>query len=152
MKHIVVACLAIFAVACGRITDSTQAHGDISGTPQALSGLSAGGKAKYNYSCWSFYWNGDDQQRGTMTLTVSGNSAKADIIEENWDNLGGNIDRKYRPRGKMKFLKFGHNLILEESLVSGGHKLRDGSLGGIARVEGEGEGGFYQYKFICKRR
>jgi len=33
-------------------------------------------------------------------------------------------------------------LILEEALVSGGRKLRDEELGGIARVEAQAEGGF----------
>lgn len=105
----------------------------------------------YEYKCYSFYWNGDNE-KGTMSLIVDSDSAKADIDSESWDeNLGGKLNPKYKSKGSLKFFKFGDNLLLEGALVNGGKTLRDGSLGGIARVEGEAEGGFYQYKFICKR-
>lgn len=106
----------------------------------------------YEYKCYSFYWNGENQE-GTMSLVVDGDTAKADIDEESWDkDLGGKLNPKYKSRGSLKFLKFGYELLLESALVKGGKTLRDGSLGGIARVEGEAEGGFFQYKFICKRQ
>lgn len=98
----------------------------------------------YEYKCYSF--------RGSMTLIVDGDQAFADINGETWDkDIGGKQNLKYKSKGIIKFLKFGTNLLLEESLVDGGLELRDGTLGGIARVEGEAEGGFYQYKYICKR-
>lgn len=107
---------------------------------------------RYEYKCFSYYWNGYDGLKGTMSLIVDGNTASADIDEEAWDqNLGGLLNPRYKSKGSIKFLKFGSQLILEEALVSGGKTLKDGKLGGIARVEGEAEGGFYQYKFICKR-
>lgn len=106
----------------------------------------------YEYKCFSYYWNGYKGAKGTMSLTVGGDTASADIAEESWDkNLGGNFNPNYKSKGSIKFVKFGSELILEESLVNGGKTLRDGTLGGIARVEGQAEGGFFQYKFICKR-
>lgn len=106
----------------------------------------------YDYKCFSYYWNGDNREKGTMTLSLNSRTATADIIEESWDkNLGGTLNEKYKSKGKIKFIKYGTNLIVEEALVSGGRALRDGSLGGFGRVEGQAEGGFYQYKFICKR-
>lgn len=107
----------------------------------------------YSYNCFSYYWNGYEHQKGTMTLIVSDRAAAADIVEESWEDgdLGGATNPKYKSKGAIKFVKFGDNLILEEALVSGGKQLNDGSLGGIARAEGEAEGGFYQYKFVCKR-
>lgn len=105
----------------------------------------------YNYKCFSYYWNGDDQQKGTMNLSVSEQSASANIVEELWDeNLGGALNPNYRSRGSIEYAKFGQELIVEKVLIKGGKKLRDGSMGGFARVEGVAEGGFYQYKFVCK--
>jgi hypothetical protein len=107
--------------------------------------------AVYDYECYSYYWNGRNE-KGTMSLRVSKTIASADIHQKSWDkDLGGKINKNYKSKGSIKFLKYGYNLILEEALVEGGKALKDGSLGGIARVEGEAEGGFFQYKFICKR-
>ncbi len=110
---------------------------------------------EYEYSCFSFYWNGDSSQHGTMSLTLTPKKASADIVEEQWDDeegLGGNIDPNYRSRGNLEVVRYGTNLIVEKSMLTGGRSLRDGSLGGIVRVEGQAEGGFYQYKFICKQK
>jgi hypothetical protein len=107
----------------------------------------------FRYDCFSYYWNGyEGESSRKMSLTVTNKTqATADILEETWDkNLGGNLDVNYRSRGKIKYLKFGYELLLEDALLVGGKKLRDGTLGGFARVEGTAEGGFYQYKFICK--
>lgn len=105
----------------------------------------------YDYDCFSFYWNGYEGESGTMSLSVNARSATADIHEESWDeNLGGKLDSSYRSRGDTPFVKFGGELIVEKSLLTGGRRLRDGNWGGIGRVEGQAEGGFYQYKFICK--
>ena len=124
-------------------------------TLMAIAALLIGTSAfanSYEYKCYSFYWNGYDHEKGTMSLTVDGNTATADINEEYWDeNLGGKLNPKYKSKGPLKFLKFGSELLLEEALIDGGKTLRDGSLGGIARVEGQAEGGFFQYKLICKR-
>ncbi len=92
-------------------------------------------------------------ERGLMNLVVNSRSAKADIVGESWDDgfLGGAINPNYRPRGSASYVKYGTNLILEKALVAGGVELRDGSIGGFARAEGEAEGGFFQYKYICKR-
>lgn len=117
----------------------------------AFGSMSAFAKT-HTYKCYSYYWNGDEQSHGTMTLEVNNKTAKADIAEESWDdNLGGNLNSTYRSRGAIKYVKFGSELIVQESLLTGGTKLDDQSYGGFARVEGEAEGGFYQYKFICKR-
>lgn len=106
----------------------------------------------YKYNCFSFYWNGHQNEKGTMSLVVNGDTAKASIPGEEWaKSLGGKININYRSKGEIKFLNYGYGLILEEPLVTGGKRLRDQTLGGIARVEGRAEGGFYQYKFICKR-
>ena len=106
----------------------------------------------HDYKCFSYYWNGYENEKGTMLLSVDQNFADADIVEESWDKkIGGALNPKYKSEGKIKFIKYGHDLILEDVLINGGKILNDGSLGGIARVEGQGEGGFYQYKFICKR-
>lgn len=107
--------------------------------------------ANFNYNCFSYYWNGSDNDKGTMLLTLNSESATANILEESWDDLGGLLNQKYKSRGAIKYVKFGNELIVEEALLSGGKVLRDGSLGGFVRVEGEAEGGFFQYKFICKR-
>jgi hypothetical protein len=121
----------------------------------AASGFSA--PEEYEYSCFSFYWNGDSNGRGTMSLTLTPKKASADIVEEQWDDemgLGGDIDTKYRSRGNLEFVKYGDSLIVKKSMLTGGRSLRGGSSGasgGIVRVEGEAEGGFFQYKFICKR-
>lgn len=118
-----------------------------------LSFVSAPAMAKtYKYRCYSYDWNGDSTERGEMSLTVSKTKATADIKSVSWDQgLGGPLDRSYKSRGPVRYLKFGDELILEEVLVDGGKTLREGDLGGFARVEGEAEGGFYQYKFICRR-
>ncbi len=86
-----------------------------------------------------------------MNLTISGTKASADILEESWDHLDGPLNPKYKSKGSIPFIKFGDSLIVESTLANGGRELRDGQFGGIARVEGQAEGGFYQYKFICKR-
>lgn len=118
-----------------------------------LGTVSSYADTKYEYKCFSYYWNGDDHEKGTMLLEVTSKKATADILEVQWDeNLGGDRDPDYNSRGAVKFVKFGYNLIVEKALLSGGKELRDGSLGGFARVEGEAEGGFYQYKFICKAK
>lgn len=122
------------------------------GTFFVLVASSSAEAASYNYKCFSYYWNGYEGEKGTMKLSLNSKSARADILEESWDDdLGGSIDTKYRSRGSVKYVKFGANLIVEEALLEGGKELRDGSLGGFARVEGQAEGGFFQYKFICKR-
>ena len=106
----------------------------------------------YSYQCFSYYWNGYENIKGTMNVEINGKVAKADILEVSWDdNLGGTLNPTYISLGAIKFVKFGYGLLLEEVLISGGKQLYDGSIGGIARVEGQAEGGFYQYKFICKR-
>jgi|GEM_PF-4427232 len=103
------------------------------------------------YKCFSYYWNGHDGDKGTMNLTVNAQEAHGDILEESWDEeIGGKLNPAYKSRGAVKYVKFGYNLILEKVLLSGGKELRDGEMGGFARVEGQAEGGFYQYKFICK--
>ena len=104
----------------------------------------------YEYDCYSYYWNGYEGEKGTMSLSVNARTAAADINEESWDDLGGKIDSSYRSRGNVPYVKYGNELIVEKSLLTGGRRLRDGNWGGFARVEGEAEGGFFQYKFICK--
>ena len=113
----------------------------------------AAGATEFNYSCYCYHWNGYYYEKGTMDLTLNSNFAKANIIEVSWDDdsLGGSIDTKYRSRGSVKYVKFGKNLIVEESMLTGGKKLKDGNMGGFVRVEGRAEGGFYQYKFVCRR-
>lgn len=72
------------------------------------------------------------------------------VITPSFDTVDLNI--KYRSRGPIKYLKYGkysNAVIVEESLVTGGRLLDDGRKGGFARIEGEAEGGFFQYKFIC---
>lgn len=97
----------------------------------------------YDYECQS----NNDQ---VMDLSVNPRKATADIREESWDrNLGGNINESYRPRGDRPYVKFGNELIVEKSLLTGGRRMRDGNWGGIARVEGQAEGGFFQFKFNC---
>jgi hypothetical protein len=112
--------------------------------------LSFGAEARsFNYECHSFYWNGYEDS-GTMELSVNARKATADIREESWDeNLGGKFNPNYRSRSERPYVKFGDDLIVEKSLLSGGRRLKDGNWGGIARVEGEAEGGFFQYKFLC---
>lgn len=112
--------------------------------------ISFGAQARsFNYECKSFFWNGHNDS-GTMELSVNARKASADIREESWDeSLGGNINPNYRSRGETPYVKFGDSLIVEKALLTGGKRLRDGSWGGVARVEGQAEGGFYQYKFIC---
>lgn len=106
--------------------------------------------SSFGYECQSFYWNGLEGS-GTMDLAVNARRATADIREEMWDtNLGGKINANYRSRGKRPFVKYGNQLIVEKSLLTGGRRMRDGNWGGIARVEGQAEGGFYQYKFTCR--
>lgn len=113
--------------------------------------VSFGAEARsFKYDCQSFYWNGYQGESGTMELAVNARKATADIREESWDeNLGGNINLNYQSRGDKPFVKFGNNLIVEKSLLTGGRRMRDGNWGGIARVEGKAEGGFFQYKFNC---
>lgn len=107
--------------------------------------------SSYEYDCFSFYWNGSESEKGTMDLSVNARKASADIHYETWDNnLGGLLNQSYRSRSERTFVKFGNELIVEKSLLTGGRRLRDGNWGGIARLEGQAEGGFYQYKFICK--
>ena len=109
--------------------------------------------ADFEYKCFSYYWNGKDNQKGTMDLVVGSNSAMANIVEESWDDddIGGARDTKYKSRGRIEYVKFGSILIVEKVLLTGGKALDDGRLGGFVRVEGQAEGGFYQYKFVCKR-
>jgi hypothetical protein len=105
----------------------------------------------FNYKCFSYYWNGRDDEKGTLLLKVNSKNAEADIVEESWDeSIGGERNLNYKSRGAIRWAKFGYNLILEEVLLEGGKELKDGQWGGLARVEGQAEGGFYQYKFICK--
>jgi hypothetical protein len=113
--------------------------------------ISFGAHARpYDYECFSFYWNGYEGEKGTMDLTVNARKATADIHEVTWDeDLGGNLDTSYQSRGDIPYVRFGE-IIAEKSLLTGGRRLRDGNWGGFARVEGQAEGGFYQYKFICK--
>ncbi len=107
--------------------------------------------AGFSYKCYSYYWNGNND-KGTMSLVINGNLAKADILEVQWDNnLGGILNVNYKPQGSMQFIKYGTNLIVEKALVLGGRKLDNVNFGGIARIEGIAEGGFYQYKFLCRR-
>jgi hypothetical protein len=113
--------------------------------------VSFGAQARsFDYGCYSFFANGSNDQQ-TMDLSVNARKATADIHEASWDNnLGGNLDSSYHSRGNVPFVKFGNELIVEKALLTGGKRLRDGSWGGVARVEGQAEGGFFQYKFICK--
>jgi len=107
--------------------------------------------SEYSYKCFSYYWNGENE-KGTMILEVNEKNANAHIFAKDWDEkFSGNLDPKYNSQGAIKFAKFGYNVIVEQVLISGGKLLNDGSLGGLARVEGEAEGGFFQYKFICKK-
>ena len=107
----------------------------------------------YSYECTSYYWNGYEiDAPATMVLEVNGDRAFANIMDVSWDdNLGGKLDAQYISYGVIKLIKFGETLLVEGSLLSGGKKLKDGGLGGIARVEGLWNGHLYQYKFICKR-
>jgi len=106
----------------------------------------------YSYECSSYYWNGFDGENATMILKVSGDTAYANIMEVSWDdNLGGQLDAQYISYGVVKFVKFGADLYLDGSLLNGGRKLKDGSMGGIAKVEGLWKGHMYQYKFVCSR-
>jgi hypothetical protein len=107
--------------------------------------------ANYNYKCFSYFWNGYEHESGTMDLTVNTKSATANSPEGGWGEMGGKRNTKYKPRGAVEYVKFGNSLIVEKVLLTGGKELKDGSMGGIARFEGQAEGGFYQYKFICKR-
>lgn len=109
----------------------------------------------YNYKCFSYYWNGDTHEKGTLDLTVNLKKANATLIGENGqidDKAGGSRNIKYKSKGSIKYAKFGYSLIVEEALLTGGRILKDGSFGGFARFEGEAEGGFFQYKFVCKSR
>ncbi len=112
--------------------------------------ISFGAEARsYTYECKSIYWNGYNES-GTMSLSVNARKATADIHEESWDEgLGGNLNPNYRSRSERPYVKFGGDLIVEKSLLTGGRRMRDGNWGGVARVEGQAEGGFYQYKFLC---
>lgn len=105
------------------------------------------------YQCTSTMINGQRNTTQTMFLSVSETAATADILNELWDNnlIGGERNTRYKPRSSARYIKFGRNLVVEESLAYGGRPLNDGSFGGWARVEGEFEGGFSQYKFICKK-
>lgn len=103
----------------------------------------------YKYKCFSY----GDSEKVTMDLSIDSQTATADILEMLWDqDIGGPLDENYKPRGNVKYLRYGHSLIVAPELVTGGKELRDGDLGGFARVEGEAEGGYYQYKFICKSK
>lgn len=104
--------------------------------------------ANFKYKCFSY-----DGEKQIMVLALNAQKATADILGESWDedNLGGRINPNYRPRGPASYVKYGYNLVVEKVLLTGGKQLRDGSIGGFARVEGEAEGGFYQYKFVCRR-
>jgi hypothetical protein len=110
----------------------------------------------YKYTCYSYFWNGYADEKGTLDLTVDDEvTAQANLNNEDGDlieQVGGSRNRNYRSRGAIKYAKFEGGLVIEESLLSGGRTLKDGSMGGFARVEGEAEGGFYQYKFVCKAR
>ncbi|OFZ29256.1 MAG: hypothetical protein A2622_07500 [Bdellovibrionales bacterium RIFCSPHIGHO2_01_FULL_40_29] len=124
-------------------------------TLSTLLGLSLIGSismaSTFNYTCYGYFGNGDASFDKTMILTTDTVSAKADIIGESWDKIGGKLNPNYKSKSNLKYLKYGSQLILEESLTVGGRQLNDGSYGGLARVEGEVEGGFVQLKFICKR-
>jgi len=86
-----------------------------------------------------------------MSLSVSPTKAKADIHEQSWEDIDSPRDLDYRSRGQMAYARFGE-LIVEETMLTGGKVMRDGGMGGFARVEGEAEGGFFQYKFVCKAK
>lgn len=107
----------------------------------------------HNYQCFSYYWNGYDHEKGTMQLSVSLEKAEGKVQQQDdgfTDEVGGPRNLRYRSRGSMEMYKYG-NLIVEKTLTAGGRPLRDGSYGGLARWEGQAEGGFFQYKFICKK-
>jgi hypothetical protein len=107
--------------------------------------------AGFNYKCYSYFMNGHDE-KATMDLKVGKTVARAVIHENGMDEpVGGKIDPRYKSKGKVKYLRFGGGLIVQEALANGGERLKDGSLGGFVRFEGEAEGGFFQYKFVCKR-
>jgi len=109
--------------------------------------VSFGAQARpYGYECYSY--EGDTR---IMDLTVNPRKATAMIREDAWNiTLGGNLVQNYRSRGDIPFVKYGKELIVEKSLLTGGRRLRDGNWGGLARVEGKDGGEFFQYKFICK--
>lgn len=103
----------------------------------------------FHYTCFSY----DNDESYVMTLAADLAEAKASIEGQQWaEDLGGVRDQNYRSRGSIPYAKFGRELILERVLLDGGKPLNDGQMGGFARVEGEAEGGFYQYKFVCKIR
>lgn len=108
----------------------------------------------YNYRCFSYLVDGEKNTNETMSLSVSKQTARGNILNETWDDnlIGGDLDPHYKPRttGSIKFLKYG-TLIIEESLAEGGRRLNDGSLGGLARFEAVIEGSFTQFKFVCQR-
>ena len=107
----------------------------------------------WTYKCYSYYWNGYNE-KGTLLLSVSHQSATAKIEQDKeiWHNgIGGLRNLNYRSRGSIEMYKYGNNLIVEKSLTVGGRQLNDGTMGGFVRWEGQAEGGFYQYKFICKK-
>ncbi len=106
----------------------------------------------YKYDCISYLVNGSKNSTAKMILNVEQDYASADILNELWDNnfIGGQLNNSYRSKSKNMNLKYGRNLIIEDSLVSGGRQLENGDFGGFAKIEGEVEGGFFQYKFICK--
>ncbi|RYF40118.1 MAG: hypothetical protein EOO38_22345 [Cytophagaceae bacterium] len=59
----------------------------------------------HDYKCFSYSWNGGQNEKGTMLLSVNAESATADILEELWDtNLGGPINKTYKSRSKLKHM------------------------------------------------
>lgn len=105
----------------------------------------------YHYDCFSYFWNGSETQKGVMELSVNARKAWATIRTDVWEQgLTGELNTQYRSYGDIPFVKFGNELVVEKSLVSGGRRLRDGNWGGLVLVEGDAEGSPYKYKFICK--
>jgi len=122
----------------------------------AAAGISAHAEAKvFNYKCFSYFWNGETGEKGTLDLAVSPHAAQATLKNQDGeaiDKSNGPRNTNYRSRGSVRYAKFGYRIIAEESLITGGRRLDNGQLGGLARYEGEAEGGFFQYKFICKSK
>ncbi len=105
------------------------------------------------YKCYSYQVNGQKNTDEIMLISVSESFSQGNILNESWDDhfIGGELNANYKSKGPIKYKKYGQNLVIEESLLNGGRQLNDGIFGGFARAEGEAEGGFFQYKFICKK-